>query len=69
MDQAGAIARERLNPESLQGILNLVPDAWLETGEATAPQLRASYLEYLLHRLSVASIFEEEAKRAHASLL
>jgi hypothetical protein len=69
IDQAGALARKRLNAESLQGILDLVPDGWLETAESTASQLRASYLEYLLHRLSVASIFEEEANRAHASLL
>jgi hypothetical protein len=69
IDEAGKLARQKLNAESLRGILNLVPDAWLETGEASAAERRAAYLEYLLHRLNTASIFEEEAKRAHDSLL
>ena len=69
IDQAGKQAREKLTPQSLSAILDLVPDAWLQTDDATADQRRAAYLEYLLHRLDASSIFAEEAKRAHASLL
>jgi hypothetical protein len=69
IDQAGKLARERLTLESLEAILRLVPDEWLQTEKANADQRRAAYLEYLLHRLNAGSIFEEEAKRAHASLL
>jgi hypothetical protein len=69
IDQAGKLARERITLESLEAILRQIPDEWLESEEATADQRRAAYLEYLLHRLNAAAIFEEEAKRAHASLL
>jgi len=69
IDQAGKLAREKVTLESLNAILRQVPDEWLESEEATADQRRAAYLEYLLQRLNAAAIFEEEAKRAHASLL
>jgi hypothetical protein len=68
IDQASRLACERLKPENLELILNMIPDEWLESEEATAQQRRADYLAYLLHRLEARSIFEEEAKRAHASL-
>ena len=69
IDQAGKLAREKVTLESLDAILRQIPDEWLESEEATADQRRAAYLEYLLQRLNAAAIFEEEAKRAHASLL
>ena len=69
IDQASKLARERITPKTLKGILRLVPNEWLENEETTADQRRAAYLEYLLRRLDTSSIFEEEAKRAHASLL
>ena len=67
--QAGEVARERITPNSLKAILNLVPDEWIEAVDSTAEQRRFAYLEYLSRRLNSSSIFEEEAERAHASLL
>jgi hypothetical protein len=67
--EAGLIAKHRLTPEVLQNILLMVPDAWLESEDATAPERRAAYLEYLMRRLQSAAAFEEEAVRAYQRVL
>ena len=67
--EAGKLARERITLDRLEAIVHLVPDEWIETDDSTAEQRRFAYLEYLSRRLNSSSIFEEEAERAHASLL
>jgi hypothetical protein len=60
--------RSRLTDSVLTGILNEVPDAWLESGIAAAER-RAEYLAYFQQRLASASLFVEEAIRARAQLV
>ena len=74
--QAGAFARAKLPPDTLAGILSLVPEAWLEaippdTNPDTYPALtaaerRAAYLDFFTRRLAAAHIFEQEAISARA---
>jgi hypothetical protein len=66
---ASAEAHARLNADVLRGILELVPDAWLASGERNADDRRGDYLAYLTRRLSASANFEEEAIRAHERLV
>jgi hypothetical protein len=63
---AGALARERLTPEALANIVDLVPEPWLAAVPDGVPgaERRAGYLDFLTRRLAAATIFEEEAARA-----
>jgi hypothetical protein len=66
--EAAAIAHERLNADVLRGVLELVPDAWLEITPEDAANVRTSYVNYLTRRLNAAANFEEEAIRAYERL-
>ncbi len=66
---AGRRAREVITSELLHGILAMVPDAWLESADATPVERRVAYLEYFMRRLAAADLFEEEAIDAHNRLL
>ncbi|HEY9137492.1 MAG TPA: HipA family kinase [Terriglobus sp.] len=59
---AGAVARTRLNEETLRNILALVPESFLGND---AEGIRNAYVEFFLERLEHANIFEEEAARAY----
>lgn len=59
--------RNRLTTSVLTGILDQVPDAWLEAGIA-ADERRSDYLTYFRRRLDSASLFVEEAIRARTEL-
>lgn len=68
LDQADALLRARLTPDILQGIVDLIPEIWLE-GEpffASAAEHRQAYVTYLVNRLEFASVFVQEAKNARA---
>jgi hypothetical protein len=71
MEQPSAIARDKLNSEIFAGILQQIPDAWLEAppSASSAAEKRAAYLDFFLKRLAAAEIFEQEAIRAHARLV
>jgi len=72
IEQASAIAHSKLTSEVLKEILDLLPDEWLEDkheDHIDAAQRRAAYLDFFVRRLAASSIFEEEAIRAHASLI
>lgn len=64
--QAGVVARERLTPDALTPIVEMVPEAWLAAAPDGVPaeERRAGYVDYLTRRLAAANIFEEEAARA-----
>ena len=64
--EAGAVARERLTPDVLASIVDLVPEAWLAAVPDGVPaaERRAGYVEFLTRRLAAANFFEEEAARA-----
>lgn len=68
---AAAIAREQLTPQSMENIVGLLPDEWLEAipGDITADDRRAAYHDFLLRRLNVSHIFEKEAIDARARLV
>ena len=66
IESAAALAHQRLTPEILAGIVNLVPDAWLSAiPDAPDPsERRAGYLDFLTRRFAASSTFEQEAIRA-----
>ena len=71
LEAAGARLASRLRGEVMAGVLEGVPDAWLE-GEpalATPGEHRAAYLRWLDRRLASAALFEEEARRAREALV
>ena len=56
----------RLTPDIILGIVELIPDAWLEDGasEGDEARYRAAYRHYLLDRLASPRAFVEEVARA-----
>ncbi len=71
IEQASVHAHARLTREVFEGILDLVPDEWLEAGHnnSSPAQKRAAYVDFFVRRLAVSKIFEEEAMRAHDHLV
>jgi len=69
--QAAKTAHERLTEPVLRGIVELVPEDWLEAipGAANAAERRAGYLDFFMRRLEAAANFEEEAIRAQSRLV
>lgn len=64
-------AHEKLTEPVLREIVEMVPEAWLETipGNVSAAERRAGYLEFFVRRLEASSIFEEEAIGAQSRLV
>jgi hypothetical protein len=68
-------ADERLRPlltrATLEGIVALIPDAWLGDAPqfASVAQHRAAYVDYLLTRRDASGVFVEEAEHARAQLV
>jgi hypothetical protein len=67
--EAAAEAHRRITPDLLGGILEMVPDEWLESETRDAAERRGDYLAYLTKRLAMAANFEEEAMRAYEQRL
>jgi hypothetical protein len=65
IEQAGAVARQKLPRGLLAEIVALVPDEWLRSipGGLTSAERRNGYLDFFTRRLGVAHIFEQEAVR------
>jgi hypothetical protein len=61
-------AKTELTPDIIHGIVELIPDAWLEPGRPyeTAAEYRQAYGEFLLHRLEHSAVFVKEAEDARA---
>lgn len=66
-----ALLRARLGEAVFSDVLQDVPDGWLlpEPGAATPVAKRSAYVDYLVERLSAASLFVEEAVRARNALV
>lgn len=66
IEHAAALAHERLTPETLERIVNLVPESWLAAVPDGVPaaERRSGYVDFLTRRLAGSRIFEEEAQRA-----
>ena len=59
--------KERIKPDVIAGIINLIPDAWLINSPfATPAETRNAYIEYLLSRLRSSNVFLEETIRARS---
>jgi hypothetical protein len=58
----------RVTPDIIDGIVKLIPDAWLggDSPFGASDQHRDAYLEYLLSRLEPPHVFLEEAIRAQS---
>ena len=68
LEQANQQMLERLTPDKMADIVELIPDSWLahETGFGKLEQ-RAAYLSYFTSRLQSSSIFVREAMDARTS--
>jgi len=69
MREAATEAHRRITPDVLGGILEMVPDDWLESEARNATGRRGDYLAYLTKRLAMATNFEEEAMLAYEQRL
>jgi HipA-like kinase len=68
LEAADAQMSERITPEVIGRVVQLIPDAWL-TGDAFfagSQQYRDAYNEYLVKRLEARQAFVEEAIRARS---
>ena len=68
LQEVGARMTGRVTPDIIDGIVKLIPDAWL-AGDAAfggSAQHRDAYLEYLLSRREPPHVFLEEAIRARS---
>ena len=65
---ANEVAQSRLSPELVRAVVDLVPDEWIETGEAVDRPVgnRQDYVEFLTRRLAAADAFVAEADRVRA---
>jgi len=61
----------RVTPDIIDGIVKLIPDAWLvgDSSFGESNRHREAYIEYLLNRLEPPHVFLEEAIRARALYL
>ncbi len=65
---ADAAMTEAMTPDTIAGIVDLIPDDWLEDDAQFADKgaQRAAYLRYLVDRLQAPRAFVEEALRARS---
>lgn len=70
LEEADVAARDRLTPQRLEAIVDLVPEAWLDGGPfATAAETRGAYLAFLTSRLAASAAFVDEANHARTLLV
>jgi hypothetical protein len=69
--EAAAAVRDRLAPERLRGIVDLIPEGWLadEPGFATVQEHRDAYTAYLTARLRASDAFVEEIQSARTQIV
>lgn len=69
--EADKLMRQKITPRTLEKIVDLIPDEWLdrEGVEATPSQLRDVYKRFLTLRLANSDIFVKEAVNARESLI
>lgn len=68
--EADAELRPRLTPEVIEGIVQLVPDAWLvEPGSRSPAEQRAAYVQFLTARVAASDTFTAEADHARQALV
>lgn len=70
LDEADRLMRQAITPRTLDKIVDLVPDSWLEEeGSGLSPaERREVYRNFLKERLKNSAIFTQEAIRQHQLL-
>jgi hypothetical protein len=68
---AAVLSSNRLTPDLIRGIVDLIPDSWLQQDATfnSADEYRAAYAHYLQQRLGQPQLFVEEAIRARSLLV
>ena len=69
LEAASRVAKERLSMPVIEHVVNAVPAEWLADDEMDSEQVRERYRDFLARRLTASSIFEEEVRRARASVV
>ncbi len=70
LQQADVLMKEKLTPEVIANIVNLVPDDFLQWGEQLqSGDLRNGYVDFLNSRLSIIDQFVKEAIDARAAII
>jgi len=70
MEGASSLAHEKLSANVIEHIVNLVPSEWLANEDLVDPEeRRTGYRDFLMRRLVESSIFEQEVRRARASVV
>jgi hypothetical protein len=71
LNEASALAHQRLSKKAFESILEQVPDGWLAANQdqISPAEKRQAYVDHLTRRLAASEIFEEEADRARKSLV
>lgn len=71
IEEADKLLRQKITPRTLDRIVDLIPDEWLdrEGGDATPAELRDIYKRFLSTRLKNSSVFVNEAVNARKSLI
>jgi len=69
--KADVTARQMLTADVLGGIVDAVPDEWLEAipRELAAPERRETYMQFFSRRLELAQTFVQEANDARTRLI
>ena len=69
--EADAILAARLSPQTIESIVELIPDSWLtsDTPAISVEERRKAYARYLIRRLQAPRAFVEEAVRARTVLV
>ncbi len=70
LHEADRLMRQAITPRTLQKIVNLIPDEWLdeENSGITPGERRQAYTDFLLDRLKNSMVFVEEAIRQQTLL-
>lgn len=71
LDAVDADFRQRLTPDHIRAIVDLIPDDWLtvEATEASAPEQRTVYARFLETRLATSETFVHAAQYARNALV
>lgn len=71
IEEVDKLLRQRISPRTLDRIVDLIPDEWLEWEgvQETPSQLRDVYERFLTTRLKNSYIFVKEASDARKSLV
>lgn len=70
LDEVDLAFKNRLTLDTIQEIVNLIPDEWMNWGDnETADEIRNIYFQFLIERLNHSKIFVTEANNARKILI